>query len=117
MRTVRQVTVRPLPQSGLSKVKSWMENQSWSEVLLENNIDNKAEVLHQMIINELDKHCPEKVRKIASDDEPWFTDNLKRLDRKCRRQFRLNRVSEKYKILRKKFRSKVSKAKKLFKRK
>ena len=52
-RTVRQVTVRPLPQSGLDKVKTWMENQNWSDVLLEENVDKKAKTLHQMVLNQL----------------------------------------------------------------
>ena len=116
-RTVRQVTVRPLPQSGLDKVKTWMENQNWSDILLEENVDKKAETLHQMVLNQLNQHCPEKIRKVSSDDEPWFTDKLKRLDRKCRRLFRSKRGSQKYKRLRKIFRKKVSEAKKFFKKK
>ena len=94
-----------------------METQDWSDVLEETNMDKKAETFHQMILNQLDKHCPVKVRNISSDDEPWFTHKLKRMDRKCRRQFRLNRSSKKYKQLRKAFRKKVSEAKRMFKKK
>ena len=70
-----------------------------------------------MVLNQLNQHCPEKIRKVSSDDEPWFTDKLKRLDRKCRRLFRSKRGSQKYKRLRKIFRKKVSEAKKFFKKK
>ena len=44
--------------------------------------DAKAEMLHSLVKLKLDETCPEKVTKVASDDQPWFTDKLKRLDRK-----------------------------------
>ena len=65
----------------------------------------------------LDETCPEKVTKVASDDQPWFTDNLKRLDRKKRREYKKNCSSEKYKNLKILFDTKVKAAKKSFKAK
>ena len=35
----------------------------------------------------INKAIPEKVRKVASDDQDWFTDGLKKLDRRCKREF------------------------------
>ena len=58
--------------------------------------------------------APEKFRKIASDDKPWFTEPLKNLDRKRRREFNKNRRSEKYFRLHKQFKSKCLKSKKKF---
>ena len=80
-------------------------------------MDTKAQLLNQMVLEKLDEFCPEKARKISSDDEPWFSDQLKRLDRRRRRQFRLNRRSRKYKKLQRLFKRKVSKVKRLFKKK
>ena len=37
--------------------------------------------------------APEKVRRVASDDKPCFTENLKDLDRRRRREFHKNRRS------------------------
>ena len=54
------------------------------------NVDEKAESLHSLVLSKLDKFCPEKIRKIASDDQPFITDQLKRLDRKRRREYRKN---------------------------
>ena len=56
-----------------------------------------------------------KFRKIANDDQSFFTDQLKRLDRKRKREFRKNRRSPKYKRLHKVFKLKVKEAKQKFK--
>ena len=47
--------------------------------------------------------APEKSRNIASDDKPWFTEPLKTLDKKRRREFNKNRRSERYFRLQKEF--------------
>ena len=73
------------------------------------NVDEKAESLHSLVLSKLDKFCPEKIRKIASDDQPFITDQLKRLDRKRRREYRKNRRSFKYKRILKFYEKKVEK--------
>ena len=116
-RSFREVKVRPLTQSGLAKFQTWIQDQDWTEILKEESVDIKAERLHNMVINKLDEVCPEKNRKISSDDEPWFTENLKRLERKKKRLFRKNRSSKKYKKIKKVYEEKVKEAKKNFKKK
>ena len=74
---VRQVNVRPLRKSGMEKMKTWMMTQEWTEILTKKDIDIKAQLLNQMVLEKLAEYCPEKVRKTTSDDEPWFTDQLK----------------------------------------
>ena len=115
-RTIREVKVRPLPASGLGRFGSWIEQEDWTEVLSVQNVDTKAENLHKMVLSKLDEFCPEKLRKIASDDQPWFTEQLKRLDRKRRRQFRKNRRSKKYKKLQKAYKIKLLESKRKFKK-
>ena len=58
--------------------------------------------------------APEKSRNIASDDKPWFTEPLKTLDKKRRREFNKNRRSERYFRLQKEFKSKCAHSKKKF---
>ena len=81
----------------------------------EESVDVKAEKLHNMVLNKLDEVCPEKIRKISSDDDPWYTEQLKRLERKKSRLFRKNRSSKKYKKIKKIYDQKVKEAKKNFK--
>ena len=59
-RTVRQVTVRPLRKSGMEKMKNWMVTQEWTEILTEKNMNTKAQLLNQMVLEKLDEFCPEK---------------------------------------------------------
>ena len=116
-RTFREVKVRPLRQLGMEKLKNWIQTQEWKEILEENSVDKKAEVLHNMVLDKLDEFCPEKIRKISSDDKPWFTEQLKTLKRKKSRLFRKNRSSIKYKALVEKYENKLLETKKNFKAK
>ena len=86
-RTIREIKVRPLTRSGLAKFEAWTQEQDWMDVLNAESVDKKAEILHNMVLDKLDEYCPEKNRKISSDDEPWFTDQVKRLDRKLKREY------------------------------
>ena len=81
-RSVRKVTFRPLPKYGLQKFESWIKNENWSEVMNAKSPDEKAEILQNIVKSKLDETCPEKTTKVASDDQPWYTEQLKRLDRK-----------------------------------
>merc|ERR1712115_395404 len=75
-RTFREVRIRPLRQGGMEKLKNWFQAQEWGEVIKEESVDKKAEILHDMILDKVDEFCPEKTRKLASDDKPWFTEEL-----------------------------------------
>ena len=80
------------------------------------SVDEKAEILHIMVLDNLDEACPEKNRKISSDDEPRFTDKLKRLDRKLKREYNKSRNSTKYKKLKKIFYNRIEEEQRKFKR-
>ena len=95
----------------MDQLRGWVEAQDWSEILLEESVDKKAELLIGRMRNALDQYLPQKVIRIASDDEPWFTDDLKKLDRRKRREYSRNRKSDKYKRLYCIYQDKVSKAK------
>ena len=116
-RTYQTIKVRPLTKSGVYQFRSWIQEQDWKDVIEEQSVDKKAENLHNIIMNKLNEVCPEKDRKISSDDDPWYTEKLKKLQRKKSRSFRKNRNSEKYKKLRKLYDTEVIKAKKEFKKK
>ena len=114
-RVFKEVTVRPLTTSGLEKFKVWIQSQDWADIINLKSVDDKADALHSMVLSRLDEFCPEKKRKLSSDDCPWFTEQLKKLDRKKRREYNQNRRSQKYLRLKRIFDRKVLKEKKLFK--
>ena len=109
--------MRPLTSSGLTKFRAWIENQNWADIINIQSVDAKAEMLHSMVLSKLDEFCPEKQRKLSNDDCPWFTEQLKKLDRKKRREYNKNRRSHKYMRLKRLFDKKVSREKKMFKSK
>ena len=71
----------------------------------------KAEIFHKMLIDKLDEIFPEKTRKINSDDQPWISLKLKKLDRKRKRVYHKERKSPKWKKMEKFFKKEVKSAK------
>ena len=113
-RTSRRVTVRPLPESGLLKLEQALREQSWQVVLEAETADEKADAFQKVAMEMVNQAVPEKVRRIASDDQDWYTDALKRLDRRRRREFRINRRSNCYLKLCQEYQDKCKAEKKVF---
>ena len=59
-RTTREVTVRPLKQSGIDLFEDWLKKQTWQEVFKAETVDKKAETLQNMLMNKVDdpELCP-----------------------------------------------------------
>ena len=71
----------------------------------------KALIFQNMLVNKVDKIFPEKTRKIQSDDQPWISFRLKKLDRKRKRIYRKERRSSNWQKLDKIFKKEVKMAK------
>ena len=111
-RTYTEITVRPIHRSGMALLRNWFQNQDWAENLQLESVDMKADLLMSQILGAVDNYLPSKVIRVASDDEPWFTQHQKKLDRRRRREYNKNRRSKKYKFLNSLFLEKVAMAKK-----
>ena len=92
-RTMREIEVRPLKQSGILLFEDWLKAQTWNEVLQAKSVDSKAEIFQNMLLNKINEIFPKVKRKISSDDQPFFTEKLKRLKRKKSREYNKNRTS------------------------
>ena len=114
VRNIRKVLVRPIPQSGLALFRDWLMDQTWDQIYQAESAHTKAEVFQLMLVNKFEEIFPQKVRKISSDDQPWISFKLKKLDRKRKRVFHKERRSEKWKELNKKFKKEVKSAKSEF---
>ena len=110
-RKSRLVTCRPLPQSGIDKMGSWIVRQSWQELYQCKDVNSKAELLQNLMKQKLDEFLPTKVMKLTDDDKPWVTQQVKDLDRKSKREFYKHNKSEKWIQLRQQFEDKCQKAK------
>ena len=65
-RTYREVTVRPMTDSGLEKLKMSLSELDWSEVINEESIDKKAEKLQALIMVKVNQHLQEKVDTVTT---------------------------------------------------
>ena len=62
-RTHREVRIRPIKESGLCKLKSWKSEYVWSEIIEEESIDRKAELLQDIVMSKVNIFLPEKNKK------------------------------------------------------
>ena len=113
-RQTKQVKVRPFPESGLRKMKTWFMEKTWEEVYCLESAHEKAELFQNILLQKLEEIFPEKILKINSDDQPWISFKLKRLDRRRKRVFRKERKSEKWKKLDKLFKQEMKSEKENF---
>ena len=86
-REYRSIKFRPLPQSGLENFGMWIKDQNWSEVYKLETAHLKAEKLQSMLLTQLDISLPERILKVNENDEPWVNQQVKKLDRKCKREY------------------------------
>ena len=80
--TKREVEVRPMPESGMHKLKVILETANWDELYLAETAHEKATLFEKKVIELCDKTIPKKTMSISSDDEPFYNDKLDKLNRK-----------------------------------
>ena len=110
-RKMRLVTFRPLPQSGIDRFGRWIQKQSWKNIYECPDVDLKAEMFQNFMKQKLDEFLPTKMIKISSEDKPWINQQVKNLDRKCKREFFKHQKSEKWITMKQQFDDKCEKAK------
>ena len=113
-RITRHIKVRPITESGIKEMRSWLMDESWKDVYSAESAHQKAEIFQQMLLHKFEILFPEKTRKISSVDTPWMTQKLKKLDRRRKRVYHKQRRSEKWKKLDKIFKKQVKCAKESF---
>ena len=115
-RNFRNISVRPITESGMGKLECWFKNQTWADILNTECVNEKAIKLQNTVLQKVGEYLPLKNRKISNDDQPWYTEELKKLKRKKSREYRKNRRSEKYTILNKKYDKKLKIAQRRYKK-
>ena len=113
-RVQRKVSVRPLPDSVLSIINNELTTHDWSNIFKAKTSNDKADIFHKEMMEIVDSIAPLRNQNISSDDQPWYTEPLKILDRKRIREYHKNRRSPKYYKLHQEYKIKCSKTKKKF---
>ena len=62
----------------------------------------------------IEDFAPEKIRSVSNDDQSWYTEGLKKVDKKRKREFKYNRRSERYLELQKQHKIRCKQEKKKF---
>ena len=98
-RHTRVIKSRPITQSGIDKMRSWLMDENWKNVYEAETSHLKAEHFQNTLMDKFNIFFPEKTIRYNSDDAPWMTQKLKKLDRRRKRIYRVERKSEKWKSL------------------
>jgi hypothetical protein len=106
-RYTKEVRVRPITESGIDNTRAWLMDETFENVYKAETAHDKAAFFQEMLMTKFESIFPEKIRKISSDDAPWMTNKLKKLDRKRKRVYHKQRRSEKWKTLDTKFKKEV----------
>ena len=102
-RRIKKVTVRRLPQSGKDQLRRWFSDQQWEEVYSSVTAHDKAMLFQSIIMEKINQCLPERTVSFSSDDQPWFTPELKQLDKARKLEYRKHRRSFRWKQLNNKF--------------
>ena len=105
-RKYRIIKYRPLPRSGVDKFGKWIVSQSWEELQSVNSSTEKAKLFEELINEKLNLFCPIKELKLSSQDKPFITSELKRIDRLRNREYLKRGKSQKYFQLKEQFETK-----------
>ena len=103
-----------MKQSGIDLFGFWIRKTDWKEVFEAENIDDKAELFQNRLLQKVEEYFPQKTRVISSDDQPFCTEEIKHLKRLKSREYRKNRKSLKWRDLSKQYDKAVKKSKKRF---
>ena len=105
-RKYRTVKFRPLPQSGIDKMKKWIQYHDWDDFYKCKGANEKAEILQKVLRDKFEAFFPEKSFKVCGEDKPWITKEVKKLDRSRKREFSRHGKTKKWEKLNEKFEEK-----------
>ena len=86
-RTVREVIFRPITEGGIEKMKSWLNSDELFNHLEGKEVNQKAVDMMQLLQSKVDIFLPQRSRKVSSDNQPFFTDNLAKAKRRKQREY------------------------------
>ena len=66
-------------QTGIDRFGGWIRNQTWDEVLQVKTVDEKFEMLQNMLLQKLDEFLQQKYKIVTVDDQPFYSEKMKRL--------------------------------------
>ena len=87
---------RPIPESSKMVFAQMILRVDWNNVYVQKDTSDKVETLDNMIREMVDIAFPPVTTKVHPNDKPYITAEIKKMDRKRKREFRLRGKSAKY---------------------
>ena len=113
-RQERLIKSRPLTERGFKLFQQWLTDYDWQEVYSATTAHDKASNFQISLALKVDEFFPEKTLKLNSDDQPWISFKIKKMDRRRKRLYRKDRRSPEWKSADTEFKNEVKMAKKNF---
>ena len=79
---MRKIIVRPTPEDKLKILKSHFKCEQWHKIKESKSAHEQAHYFHTELFSTCDTIIPEKTRRVSSDDQPWYTERFRRLNKK-----------------------------------
>ena len=95
-RTTKKIQVRPLHSNGFEKMELLLRNHDWNFVNGPGSVNELMEMFQNNVFNMFDSCFPSRTKVVASDDQPYWNEELTALKRKACREYHKNRASNKY---------------------
>ena len=86
-RNFKTIKYRPLPESSLNKFGEWIVAEDWNSIKDDLLPTEQVIAFEKLVLEKLDKFCPEKSMRISSQDKAWITAELKTIDRQNNREY------------------------------
>ena len=86
---------RPMPKSGIDSFGQWITKENWNFLCDITDPHTQVIKFQDCLQFKLNLHLPEKSVRISENDLPFFTSELKTLDRQKKREYRKNKKSQK----------------------
>ena len=103
LRQKRTISFRPKPDSKIREFGSAISEMSWDFLSPSLTSSQLTEAFQSKISEIIDQYFPEKNITLSENDQPWITNDLKKLKRLRQREYCRHGKSKKYFDLKKKF--------------
>ena len=111
-RSKKKIRFRPATSASMGLFEHQLNSHDFSYVDSDESVNVLMQKFQDDIIEMYNHYLPVKTKFVSDDDLPYFSDKLKVMRRKVRREYHKHRVSQKYLSLRTAYKNELNKAKK-----
>ena len=93
---------------------NWITQKDWKELSCDLSATELTYQFESILLDNLNRTCPEKTLKLGPNDQPWINAELKKLHRLKSREYVRKGKSDRYHLLSKEFKNKFKKCARKF---